>query len=287
MRLILAAMFAGCATSAIAGAWTIQRGETRTYVTSSFTYGDHGFDENGDLVAVPEYRKLNLSAALEYGMRPWLTAIVRGEMTDEELNTEVGPDVFEPESKTFASVAGGARVRLYQGPMWVASAEVIAFSGGFTTAGDGKPNDSPGVEIRALGGIGGDIYDIPVFADAQLAYRAEFQKDQSDEIKLDLTLGAQVMPNWMLLAQTYSTFQTDGESSYHKLSGSVVRRVTDRLRVEVGGTATVAGKNAIRELGAHIGFWWVLPPEKSTRDMPDPEVAALTEEQIRLQSIFK
>lgn len=287
MRLILAAMFAGCATSAIAGAWTLQRGETRTYVTSSFTYGDHGFDENGDLVAVPEYQKLNLSAALEYGMRPWLTAIVRGEMTDETLETEVEPGLLDSQRKTFASIAGGARVRLYQGPMWVASAEVTAFSGGFTTAGDGEVSDSPGVEIRALGGIGGDVYDIPVFADAQLAYRAEFDKDQSDEIKLDLTVGAQVLPNWMILAQTFSTFQTDGEAFYHKLSGSVVRRVTDRLRVEVGGTATVAGKNAIRELGAHIGFWWVLPPEPSTREEIDPEVAALTEEQIRLQSIFK
>ncbi len=264
MRLVVAALLAGCATtSALAGAWTIERGETRTYITSSFTYGDHGFDENGDLVAVPEYQKMTLSAALEYGLRPWLTGIVRGELTEERTEREITPTLIAPVPQTFASIAGGARIRLFQGPLWVASTEVTAFSGGFSSVGDAKPSDGPGLELRALGGIGTTVMGKPVFADAQVAYRARLDADAPDEVKLDLTVGAQVLPKWMILGQTFSTFEIGGEASYHKVSGSVVRSVTDNLRVAVGGIATISGRNAIQELGGHIGFWYVLPKKKA------------------------
>ncbi|UOM36316.1 hypothetical protein [Acuticoccus sp. I52.16.1] len=287
MRIALAALIAGCATtSALAGAWTLEQGETNTYITSSFTYGDHGFDGSGNLVAVPEYQKLTLSAALEYGLRPWLTAVVRGEMTDEQIEREITPTLIAPEPQTFASVAGGARIRLFQGPLWVASTEITAFSGGYSTAGDEKPNDGPALEVRALAGYGTTIMDKPVFADAQVAYRARFEAEAPDELKVDLTLGAQVLPNWMILAQTFSTFEIGGDVSYHKVSGSVVRQVTDNLRVAVGAGATVAGRNAIAEVGGHIGFWYELPKEK-----PISEREARLEAQFRelqgYRSIFK
>ncbi|RAI03599.1 hypothetical protein DLJ53_03675 [Acuticoccus sediminis] len=286
MRFVFAALFAGCATSALAGAWTIERGETRTYITSSFTYGDHGFDADGNLVAVPEYQKLTLSAALEYGLRPWLTGVVRGELTEESSEREIAPDLIGHDPQTFASVAGGARVRLFQGPFWVASTELTAFSGGFSSQGDSKPSDSPGVEVRALGGVGTTLYDTPVFADAQLAYRARFDDDASDEVKLDLTLGAQILPNWMILGQTFSTFEVGGDSDYHKVSASVVRTITDNLRLEVGGVATVAGTNAIQEFGGHVGFWWVLPKRRPV-DEPDPRLAADYRDFQAYRSIFR
>ena len=288
MRWVLGVLLAGCATSALAGAWTIERGETRTYVTSTFTYGDHGFDENGDLVTVPEYQKMTLSAALEYGLRPWLTAVVAGELTDESIETEVSPTLIASQSQTFASVAGGARVRLYQGPFWVASTQITALSGGFTTAGDGKPSDGPAVEIRALGGVSGTVLGKPVYADAQAAYRKRFDADQPDEVKLDLTVGAKVLPKWDVIAQSFSTFEVGGDASHHKLSAMVVRQVTDNLRVGVGGIATVAGRSAVQELGGHVDFWWVMPKKKPVAVAEaEARLAAHTAEQKSLQSIFK
>jgi hypothetical protein len=36
----------------------------------------------------------------------------------------------------------------------------------------------------------------------------------------------------------------------------VVYSVRDTFHVEVGGLATVAGRNAVREIGGRIGFWY-------------------------------
>lgn len=286
LRVALAAVFCVVSASAAwAGAWTLRRGETQIFVASSFTYGDHGFDDDGDLVTVPDYQKFNLSAALEYGLRPWLTAIVKGELVEERVEHEVLPDVFAPAPQTFASVGGGARVRLFQGPSWVVSSEALVYSGGFTTTGSAKPADGPALEMRILGGVGGEVMGTHVFADAQFGYRARLEDEEPDEVKVDLTLGAQVLPNWMLLAQTFSTFQVDGDQSFHKVSGSVVRTVTERLRVEVGAVATVAGRNAVREIGGHLSFWYTLPPKASTRERAGERERV--EEIARISSIFK
>lgn len=267
MRFILAAaLLALSASPAFCGAWTLKQGETQTFVTSTFTYGDHGYDASGKLITVSDYQKFALSAVLEYGLRPWLTAVVRGEMTEERIDDPLlGPDLIEPAPKNFASVGGGARIRLYQGPSWVASTEITVLSGGYATTGLTNPNEGPALEVRALAGHARTVVGKNVFFDGQLAYRKRFDTDESDEVKLDLTVGAQVLPKWLVLGQTFSTLAVDGEQSYHKVSASVVRTVTKRLRVQVGGVATVAGKNAVQELGGYVGFWWSLPPPDSTR----------------------
>ena len=278
---LVALALALTATAAHAGAWTLRRGETQTFVASTFTYGDHGFDEDGELVTVPEYRKFGLSAALEYGLRPWVTAIVRGELLEESIEQEVSETLIAPVSQNFASVAGGARVRLFRGPTWVVSTEVTAFSGGFTTAGAGKPSDGPALEVRVLGGYGTTVFGRNAYLDGQVAYRTRFDEGEADEVRVDLTAGVEVLPNWALLGQTFSTFELGGEgeeSQYHKVSASVVRTVTDRLRVEVGGVATVAGRNALQEFGGRIGFWWTLPPGSTREDEatdPDFDYAAM------------
>lgn len=251
---------------AVAGAWTLERGRTNAFVTSSFTYGDHGFDDDGRLVTVPEYRKFNLQGVVEHGVRDWLTAIAKGELREETVYETVssGSILFDPTvstttvpmQRTYGSVAGGARVRLHKAPRWVVSAEALGSSGGFDTAGTAAASDSPAVEARALFGFGHQLFGRPVFVDAQAGYRARLSDDEPDEVLLDLTLGAQVLPRWMALAQTFSTFETSGGTHYHKASGSIVRKINDHLSVELSANATVYGRNALQEVGGKLGFWW-------------------------------
>lgn len=255
---LLAAVLVALPTPALPAAWTLERGETRAFVTSSFTYGDHGYDADGNLIAVPEYRKFVLSTTLERGVRPWATLFVRGEIRQEDQEEDVSPTLVAPVTHTYGSVAAGARVRLYRTPAWVMSTEMSVFSGGFDSSGVAAPDDSPGVEIRALAGTGRTLAGRPVFVDVEAAYRAKFDANESDEVKIDVTLGAHILPRWMILAQSFSTFDVGGAypGQDHKVGASIVRRVTERLQVEVSGVATVYGRNAIREAGGKLSLWY-------------------------------
>jgi len=256
MRILAALILVLAPACALAGAWTLERGESKLFVTSTFTYADKAFDDEGSLVEVPEYRKFDLSTSLEYGFRPWLTLLARGELKEEKVDEPVDPTMTVPVSRSFGAVAGGARARLWQASHWVFSTELSAFSGGFDTTGTQNPSDGPAVEARANLGFGDELLDRPVFADVSAGYRSRFDPDEPDEVKLDLTLGAQVLPRWQVLAQSFSTFQVDGDTHYHKLAGSVVFSARESLHLQVGGIATVAGRNAVREVGGRIGFWY-------------------------------
>jgi hypothetical protein len=256
LRVLVALAAVLAAVAARAGPWTLDEGQGKAFVTSTFTYGDHGFDDDGDLIEVPAYQKFELTAALEYGMRPWLTLIARGALREERANDNVTPTVVAPVSRSFGSVAGGARVRLHRGEGWVASAQGTVMSGGFDSTGSTATSDGPAAELRALAGVSRSVMGRPVYAAVETAYRARFETGDPDEVKVDVTLGARVLPRWLLLARSHSTFETGGDAHYHKVGGSIVYSVRERLRLEAGALATVAGRNAVRELGGRIGFWY-------------------------------
>lgn len=222
MRIATALCLACLAGPALAGAWTLEQGEAKLFVTSSFTYGDHGWDENGNLVEVPEYRKFELGTSLEYGFRPWLTLLARGELKEERVEEVIDPGEFAAPASTFGAVAGGARVRLWTASHWVFSTELTAFSGGFDTLGTTEPTNGAAVEARANVGFGHALFERPVFADFSTGYRYRLDDEEPDEVKVDVTVGARVLPRWTVLAQSFSTFQADGGSHHHKVSGSVV-----------------------------------------------------------------
>lgn len=261
LRACLCCLLCLLGVDAIAGAWTLERGESQAFLTSSFTYGDHSFDDNGDLVEVPEYRKFALTARIERGIRPWLTGILQGEVR-EETQEELDPMLRPSTSQSFGAAAGGVRLRLYEAPNWVFSTELIAYSGGFSSAGSLAPSDGAALEARALFGVGRRFLDRSAFVDAQAAYRLRLEDDDADEIVVDLTLGAEVMPRTLVLAQSFSTFELGEDVQFHKASASVVRRVTDRLQVELGGSATVFGRNALREFGGRLGLWYTFGRER-------------------------
>lgn len=256
--LLLAVALATLPAAAHAAAWTLERGETKGYVTSSFSYGEHGYDSDGNLIAVPAYRKFVLSGAIEHGVRPWLTTVVRGELREEGRREEITPTLIGPVTQTYGAVAGGARVRLHQTPAWVFSTEFSVFSGGMDTSGIAAPADGPGAEIRVLAGTGRALLGRPVFANLEAAYRHRFDDDEPDEMKLDFTVGARVLPRWTVLAQTFSTWDVGGTyaGEDHKVGASVVRRFSERLQVEVGAVATIHGRNALQEYGGKVGFWY-------------------------------
>lgn len=257
---------------AVSGAWTLERGQTKAFMSSTFTYGDHGFDDQGKLIRVPEYQKFTLDAALEYGLRPWLTAIVRAELLEERTYGLIWRDtsqdiffrdgsvndgfVYGEKTSSNGAVAGGARARLMHGDHYVASVQGLAATGSIDSAGNGVPSNGPYVEARALAGISGSIAGRHTFLDAQTGYRFRIESDDVDEVVLDLTAGAQILPRWMILGQTFTTLEVGGDTHFTKGSASVVYALNDHLQLHAGALGTLFGRNAVRELGGQVGFWW-------------------------------
>lgn len=260
--LVLAVLAPGAAHG---GAWTLERKQTNLFVTSQFSYGDHGFDDDGNLVSVPDYQKFTLRTTVEHGLRDWLTGILKAELKEEtryetvrfnSVRFEPPPPVVVKDQVTFGAVEGGARARLHKAPKWLLSGQLLAASGGFQTTAVRDENDSPSLEGRVLFGYGDTVMERSVFVDVQAGYRAYLDRDVEDEAKLDVTLGAQVLPRWLVLAQSFTTYTIDGDSHYTKLEGSVVRDVNERLRVQLGGGGTALGKNAIQEWTGKLSLWW-------------------------------
>lgn len=256
LRCLLLAISVLLPAHAMAGAWTLERGKTKAFVVSTFTYGDQGFDDDGHLITVPEYQKFELTAALEHGVRPWLTVLLKGELREETVDTLVVPRLMLPVAKSFGSVSGGARLRLYKAPNWVFSTQWTAMSGGFDDAGQSAPSDGAAVEARALLGVGRTVLGKHAFADIQGAYRVGLKSDDSDEMRFDVTIGSQLTPRTLVLGQTFSTFEVNAPVHYHKVGVSAVRQLNERVQIEVGGLATVYGRNALQEFGGKVGFWY-------------------------------
>ena len=260
LRIALVAAVVPMATAALSAAWTLEKGRTQTMVTSTFTYGDHGFDKDGKLVTVPEYRKFELTGVMEYGVRPWLTAIGRAQIEQETFDTYVPEAGYATTTEAQGSIGGGARIRLLNGQVgpagYVVSTEATVSSGEMDTAGLAGASEGAEIDVRGLVGVSAEAWGRPVFADLQVGYVKRFDDSEDDEVKIDATLGAKITPKWMVLAQSFSTVSVGGAQNYHKLSASVVRQVSPRLRLEVGAFRTMAGQDALQETGGRLGFWW-------------------------------
>lgn len=253
---MLAAVLAAAALlpgPAAAGAWTREKGTGVVIATGSFSRGDSAFDENGRPQPVPDYRKFELTNHLEYGLTPWFTGVLRA-----ELRSAVEEAVLK---ESVAAGSAGARVRLIKAPKWVFSAELTALSGDFDTIGLGEDGDAPGLDSRLLFGYGTSVWSLPVYADVQAAYRWRAE-DTPDEARIDLTLGVKPGERWEVIGQAFNVVALEAQDTtgegyrYHKLQLSLVRRMSERVSLQLGGFGVVAGRNALREYGGLAALWY-------------------------------
>ena len=95
-----------------------------------------------------------------------------------------------------------------------------------------------------------------------------------NELHADVTFGTRPTPRLLLLASVLttvsdgpgsdrpinsgngSTFTYDYKYRFHDAYLSAVYTLTPRLAVQVGATGTIAGRNALRQRGGLLGFWY-------------------------------
>lgn len=231
-----------------AGAWTSARGDGVVIVTSAFSGAAKGFDADGRLQPLPEYRKFELSAYLEYGLTDWLTGVVHSSARMETQNS----------SLTTTAVDGlGLRARLVKRDRIVASIELTGYSPGLDRTGLWVESEPAAAEARALIGYAFDVRDRPAFVDAQAAYRLS-AGGEDDEIHIDVTLGMKPTPRWLLLAQAFTTLSVGkaADYRYHKFQASAVCWLTPRHGLQAGVGGTLDGVSALQERTVFAGFWY-------------------------------
>ncbi|MCG8443881.1 MAG: hypothetical protein MI723_18930 [Caulobacterales bacterium] len=241
-----------------AGAWPLEPGRGQAIISFLGDGGTARFDESGARVGGVDFRKLEASAYLEHGLTRRLTVVARPAYQQVRLRGGFGD--FQ-EAEGVAATELGARVVALRGEGGVVSVQVGALIPGEgenlidARLGDG----AVGGEVRLLGGMSWGERR-PVFVEAQIAARV-FEGQDDPEGRLDLSAGMRLRPNWLALAQTFSTW-SDGQGAIarrdyvsHKAQLSVVRDLTDSLSVQSGAFRTVAGRNVIDERAGFVALW--------------------------------
>lgn len=238
-----------------AGAWTLPKGTGLLIATPLASKASRGFGADRASARVPAFRKAEIHLLAEYGITDRFTLRGRTELRHvrregaEDLNglgvSEIGGRFrFLRRGGFVASVEANGRV--------AEARELVA------TVGEGLLEAE--FEGRLLAGYGFTLLGRSAFVDLQGAYRARGGDRRPDEVLVDATLGLRVRPRLLVLAQSFSTFATGSTAAqpaydFHKLQLSGVADVTERVSVQLGGFATVAGRNALLERGTLAALW--------------------------------
>lgn len=244
--------------AALAGAWTMPEG-TGQWLAGLTAATSTEYFNGSSLASIPRYDKIEAQFLIEYGITDRLTAIF-----DPGLQyINIAPPVD-------ASRGGlgydefGARYELLEDQDWVLSGQATLRLPGTTDTSNPAAIGYTDVEadFRALLGHNFKIGAMPAFFDLETAQR-ERTAGLPSEFRVDATLGVRVLPQWLLLAQSFNvisegagnTQYTGGSYDYEKLQLSAVYYLTPTWQLQGGGYSTYAGRNALQENALIFGVW--------------------------------
>lgn len=250
---VLANFFA--ATSAVAGPWTMTAGDGRVIATTIYSHSARSFDASGESFDAPDYDQLMLYFLTEYGVTDDLTLVINPGV--KWIGIEDGDEQFGLDSVEF-----GARYRLFNNDRFVVSAQASAFVPGTL---HNQPvaqitGNRAQFEARLLAGYGFSLGKLSGFASVEGGYRVR-SGAPPDEFHGDATLGLHASDRLLLIGNLFNTWSNGAGGAgfpsyrYSNLYAGGVYDVSPRLSLQLGGVATLSGRNALRERGIYSGFW--------------------------------
>lgn len=243
--------------TALASAWTQEAGKGQVIVTGVYSNSTKGYDGNGDTIDISDYEKLEAYALIEYGVTDDLTLMVNPSFR------HVGIEGPGADTSGLGYTELGARYRVAHGDGWVASVQGTArIPGKKRTDSLAKVGSTDAeYDFRALVGKGFKLGQTDAFVDLQGGYRLR-AGDPPNEYHADVTLGVRPAKKLQVIGQLFNTF-SDGAGQgvfnsyrYHNAYLSAVYDIDDHLSFQIGGLATLGGKNALRERGVITGLWY-------------------------------
>jgi hypothetical protein len=244
-------------TTALAAAWTLPQGSGQVLGTVTASSSTSAFNGSGSLFSVPRYNKIDADALLEYGLTDQLTLMLQSGLQHVDIAAPVDAARTGLDYTEF-----GARYRVFQADGWVLSGQALLELPGTTNQRNAAAIGYTDVEadFRLLLGKGFNIGDLPAFVDFEVAQRQRGD-GAPDEFHADGTFGVQVLPRWLILAQSFNVVSEGagspvfGKYDYFKFQLSAVYSVTADWAVQGGAFTTYAGSNALQENGVVLGVW--------------------------------
>ncbi|MEO6433386.1 MAG: hypothetical protein ABIO29_05365 [Sphingomicrobium sp.] len=246
---------AASASPAIAGPWTMDQGKGRIITSLIYSHAADKFDNDGDATAAPDYDQTMAFALVEYGLTDRLTLVAnpglrRIEIAGAGSSTGLAPSEF------------GVRYRLAQGHGSILSAQISGFAPGSTRSSSVAQigtNDWQ-ADARLQAGTSFKLGKANAFASAEAGYRLR-SGSPPNEFHGDAAIGVHASERLLLLANLFSTW-SDGKGAsgypsyrYSNLYAGGVMKLNSSLSLQLGGLATISGRNALRERGIYTGFW--------------------------------
>ena len=236
---------------AYAGAWLQKKGHGLLILSTTMLSSGQVLDAAGHSVNIPRYNRFDVDAWLEYGLTDRMTLVFRPQFRSVSL--------AKPYDLHYAGIgytALGVRVGL-----WSSSETVFSLQSLLRIPGDPLVGASQfETDTRLLYGHSFRLGTWPAFIDTEFAYR--FRGGVvPDEIRSDVTFGIRPRPDAMVMAQGFSTFSFGRAGGFYaagweyKTALSLVWDFAENWSVQVGGIATVAGANTLRERGYFAAVW--------------------------------
>lgn len=249
--LAMAAVAAFCATSAEAGPWTMPKGDGRIINTTIYSHASDSFDASGNSYDAPNYDQFLSFFGIEYGLTDALTVVANPSL--RRIKVEGAGDSFG-----LGPTELGGRLGLVRGGSFVLSAQATGFipgtSRGSQIAQIGSNDAQADGRIQAGYGFGGG------FASVEAGYRLR-SGDPPNEFHGDATIGVHASDRLVLIGNLFNV-RSDGHGGngypsyrYSNLYAGGVLDLDRRWSLQLGGLATVSGRNALRERGIYSGFW--------------------------------
>ncbi|QFT78699.1 hypothetical protein [Erythrobacter sp. THAF29] len=248
-------LVASCCAASPASADTFvqEEGEGRIILSGILTDSSKGFDATGDVIDINDFDQDQFYINGEYGVADGLTLILGTSYRDVDI--ENGPD-----TTGLGYTEIGARYRIAEGSNWLISTQgLVRIPGEGRIEGPAQvTDDSTDIDGR----IGAAYFDATFFASAEGGYRLR-SGNLPNEFRVDLTVGANVSEELLLLITSTNTISDgagegpfDDDYRYGDVFVSAAYRVAPNVRVQAGYTATVFGKNALRQRGPLVGLWF-------------------------------
>jgi len=240
--------------AALADGWTMPAGQGRTIVTALYSHAGDSFDSHGDACNANDYDQYNVYFSTEYGLTNSLSLLATPSL--RRVTVQNGKDSFG-----LGYTELGARYKVAGGGDWVVSVRSTVFVPGKRR--DDIPAQIGSTDVqedtRVEVGKSFKILGIEGYSIAEGGYRFR-SRGEPNEFHADLQVGLHLTRRLMAQVNSYNTVSDGAGSRYPSYRYSTVYAggvydLTDHVAVQLGGIATVTGRNALRERGVYTGLW--------------------------------
>lgn len=251
-------------SAACAGAWTLDTGKYQLITSLSYYQTDEYFDRQSNRQPQQDYQKAELGYYLEYGAMESLTIGGNWSTVRAAQDTATGTT----DNINMGDLELFARKRIWQegASVWSLQPSVIIPSP------DDK-NDSPkvGGDSYAYGLTGNFGHNFMLFGRSHYVDIAAGYIHRTgtpdDYWKVDSTVGITLDDTWSLMPQLFVTRTTgstggtglslSSADNYDlaKLQVSVLYKLSDKRRIQLGAFAPIQGENTGAGHGILLGFW--------------------------------